>query len=431
MCPRECVLLSCAMSSPLAPQADPFTPRSERPWLFGFLIAPMAVLSNGILGGALSYLYRVQGVGPARASEILALFASTQTIYFLWSPITDFWIRRRTWLMVGATASGILLFIAFQQPQLASGWSIALLFISACFGQLIVSSCGGMMGTLQNETNRRRASAFYQGGSLGFGAAAIFVLTYFSDRLSVRTLGIVSALLIALPSLVAFAAPEQNVIEEHTVKETFIRIWHEFKGTFIRWKAIPYTLCMILPMGSGAMLQLLATLAVDYHVSAQQVAWINGVGGALLTAAGALAATLIPTRVRAPVAYISVCLVNEATLAVLWLGPLKPSVYLVGTVLFLFSIGACYALFTAVVLEFLGGSGKSGSSRYSIINSLGNIPVAYMVLLDGKGYGRWGARGMPATDVVLGMVAAIALLSYFFTRPKPTPQQEFQAAMRK
>jgi PAT family beta-lactamase induction signal transducer AmpG len=363
-----------------------------------------------------------------RASEILALLASTQVIYFLWSPLTDFWIRRRTWLIVGATVSGILLFIAFQQPRLASRWAIALLFVSACFGQLIVSSCGGMMGTIEGEVSRRRASAFYQGGSLAFGAAALFILTYFSDRLSVRTLGLASALMIALPSLVAFAAPEQNVIEGRTVGETFSRIWHEFKGTFIRSKAIPYTLCMIFPMGSGAMLQLLGGLAADYHVSGQQVAWINGVGGALLTAAGALAATLVPARVRAPVAYISVCLVNEVTLAVLWLGPLKPSVYLAGTALFLFSIGACYALFTAVVLEFLGGSGKSGSSRYSIINSLGNIPVAYMVLLDGKGYDRWGARGMPATDVVLGMIGAVILLSYFLTRSKATPEQEFEMA---
>jgi MFS transporter, PAT family, beta-lactamase induction signal transducer AmpG len=416
------------MSSPVVPQADPLNTRSERPWLFAFLIAPMAVLSNGILGGALSYLYRVQGVGPARASEILALFASTQTIYFLWSPITDFWVRRRTWLIVGATASGILLYVAFRQPHLDNRWAIALLFVSACFGQLIVSSCGGMMGTLRNETNRRRASAFYQGGSLGFGAAAIFVLTYFSDRLSVRTLGLASALMIALPSLVALSVQEPDVIEGRNLSETFSRIWHEFKGTFFRWKAIPYTLCMIFPMGSGAMLQLLATLAVDYHVSAQQVAWINGIGGALLTAAGAFAATLIPTRVRAPVAYLSICLINEATLAVLWLGPLNPAVYLAGTVLFLFSVGACYALFTAVVLEFLGGSGKSGSSRYSIINSLGNIPVAYMVLLDGKGYEHWGPRGMPAADVILGAIGGIGLLGYFLTRRKPAAEQELEVA---
>ena len=164
------------------------------------------------------------------------------------------------------------------------------------------------------------------------------------------------------------------------------------------------------------MIQLLPGLVADYHISGHQVAWINGVAGSLLTAAGALVTTFIPTRIRAPIAYLVICLVNEAVLAILWFGPLRPSVYLIGAMLFLFTIGACYAMFTAVVLEFLGGSGKSGSARYSIINSLGNVPVAYMVLIDGKGYAHWGTRGMPGIDIVLGTIGALILLACFASR---------------
>jgi len=83
-------------------------------------------------------------------------------------------------------------------------------------------------------------------------------------------------------------------------------------------------------------------------------------------------------------------------------------------VIFLFTIGACYALFTGVSLEFLGTSGKSGSTRYAIINSLGNLPVAYMSWADGRGYALWGPRGMPAADAVLSTIAATLLLTYFF-----------------
>jgi hypothetical protein len=76
----------------------------ERPWLFALLIAPMALLSNGLIGGALSLLLRQQGTGLARIASIISLLTLPQTIYFLWSPVTDFWVRRRTWLMLGATA---------------------------------------------------------------------------------------------------------------------------------------------------------------------------------------------------------------------------------------------------------------------------------------------------------------------------------------
>ena len=396
----------------------------ERPWLFSLLIAPIAVISNGIIGGgALAYLLRGQGVGLARASEIIALLNVPQVIYFLWSPITDFWMRRRTWVMVAAGTAAVAMFLAFQQPLLASNSAVALMFLSACIGQLIVAGCGGMMGELHSEAGRRRAGSFYQSGSLGFGAAALFVLTFFSERMHDGALGWMAAAMIALPGLAALAAPEQRVVSEHGFKETLARIAEEAKATFLRWEAIPYSLACLFPMGSGAMIQLLPGLAADYHISGRQVGWINGVEGSLLMAAGAIAFPLIPTRVRAPVAYLTVCLVNEATLAILWLGPLRPVIYFGGATLFLFTIGACYAGFTAVVLEFLGRSGKSGSARYSIINSLGNVPVAAMVFIDGKGYAHWGVRGMPGIDVVIGSAAGGMLLIYFLThRRRPAPE---------
>ena len=388
----------------------------ERPWVFGLLIAPMAVLSNGLIGGALFYLLLKQGVGDARASGIVAFLNLPQTIYFLWSPITDFWIRRRTWLMVAAAAAAAVMLTAFHQSSLASPWAVGLMFLSACFGQLIVASSGGLMGTLHSEASRRRASSFYQGGSLAFGALALSVLVVLTERLQLGALGWIMAAMIALPSLAALAAPEQLTIGGHSLAETFARIWHEFKGTFLRWEAVPYTLCMLFPMASGSMIQILPGLAKDYHINGGQVAWINGVGGALLNVAGALSVALIPARVRAPVAYMIAALLNAATLAILWLGPLQPIIYFTGAGLFLFTIGACYALFTAVVLQFLGGSGKSGSARYSIINSLGNVPVAYMAFVDGSCAGRWGARAASGADVVLSTIGATILLAYFLSR---------------
>jgi PAT family beta-lactamase induction signal transducer AmpG len=161
------------------------------------------------------------------------------------------------------------------------------------------------------------------------------------------------------------------------------------------------------------MIGLLPELARDYGVSGAQVAWINGIAGALLTTAGALSASLIPVRVRAPIAYLLVGLANAATLALLSLGPQRPAIYFASTALFLFTVGAGYALFTAVSLEFLGGSGKSGSSRYAIINSLGNLPVSYMTWLDGRGYAHWGPRGMPGIDALVTTVLVLALLGHF------------------
>ncbi len=388
---------------------------SERPWVFGLLPAPIAVLANGIVQGALSFLMRRQGVSVERIAAIVSLLILPQTIYFLWSPITDFLMRRRTWLMVGASSAGLLMALAFHARNLASPVAVALMFLSACCGQLVVSSCGGMMGTLRRERSRRVASGFYQGASLGFGAIAIFVLTMLVTQMRQGWLGWVAAALIALPSLAALAAPAQAVIVDEGVGQTLRRIWTEFKTTFLCWRAVPYTLTMLFPIASGSAIGLLPGVAQDYGVNSHQMAWMNGLAGALLMAAGSFAATLIPARIRASVGYLTVALVNAATLGVLWLGPLRPGTYYVGVTLYLFTIGAAYAMFTAVVLEFLGNSGKSGSGRYSIINSLGNVPVAYMTAMDGWGDKTWGAKGLAGTEAVMGAVGVTILLAWFLT----------------
>lgn len=389
----------------------------ERTWLFNFLIAPEAVVSIGLVDGALSFLLRNEGVDPARAASIVALLSIPHAIYFLWSPVTDFWMRRRTWLLTAAAAAALVFLIAFHLPSLASSGAVWMLFLGACLGVLVAAACGGMMGTLRSETSRRRASSFYQSGSLCFGGFAVFLLVFLAPRLGLSKLSWIFAALVVLPSLAALAAPGEPAGSGQSARSTARRIWNEFKSTFLRRQAIPYALLITAPFSSGAMIGLLPGLARDYGVSGAEVAWMNGLGGALLTAAGALSANLIPVRVRAPIAFPLAGLANAAALAVLALGPLRPAVYFTATILFLFTVGACYAFFTTIALEFLGGSGKSGSARYAIINSLGNLPVAYMSYLDGRGYALWGPRGMPAMDATLSAGAALLMLAYFVIGP--------------
>ena len=412
------------MPSPAQPEVT--SAARERPWLFNFLIAPDAVVSIGVVNGALSFLLRNQGVSPAHAASIVALLSLPHVLYFAWGPLTDFWLARRTWLLLTAFASGAVMLLAFRQPGLGTGWAVGLMFLSACLGNCVAAACGGMMGMLRSERNRRRAGSFYQSGSLAFGGLAVFVLVALSARTGLGGLGWAVAAMIALPGLTALAAPRNRVTAAPTARATAVRIWGEFRATFLRWEAVSYTVLILSPLSSGAMIGLLPELARDYGVDGAQVAWMNGLGGALLMAAGAVAATLIPVRVRATSAYVVVGLSNAVALGLLAVGPLRPAVYFAGTVVFLFTVGVGYAVFTAVALEFLGLSGKSGSARYAIINSLGNLPVAYMAWVDGRGYAHWGPRAMPGIDAVTSAIAGCLLLTCFLVsrRYRNTAQQE-------
>jgi PAT family beta-lactamase induction signal transducer AmpG len=389
---------------------------ADRPWTYGLMIAPSAVVANGIVqGGVLGYLLSRHGVGSGGQAHMIFLLALPTSLYFLWSPITDFFVRRRSWLLGGGLTAATLMGVAFQQKNLSGRMAMALMLVSACCVQLVVSSCGGMMGTMRSETGKRRASSYYQAGSMGFGALTAWVLVWLSSRVSQGTLGWVAAGLIGLPTLAALLAPVQQEISTGTVGATARRVRDEFKATFWRVEALPYIACMLFPGASGSAIGLLPGIAKQYGVSGDNVAWINGLMGGLLVAAGSGVMVLVKVRARAPVLYMVVTLINCVGLFVIMLGPARPVTYLVGVLFYLFTVGCCYAMFTMVVLEFLGDSGKSGSGRYSIINSMGNVPVLYMALVDGWGGDRWGGRGLAGIEGVVGGAGALLLLTYFLT----------------
>ncbi len=271
-----------------------------------------------------------------------------------------------------------------------------------------------MMGAIGSERARRVAGSFYQAGSMAFGAAAVSVLVWMSGRVRLDRLGLVAAGLIGLPAVFALAAPREQIVAEGDFGGALRQMWREFKATFLRWEALPYALCMVFPMATGAAVGLLPGQARFYGVGGDSVAWMNGLLGTLLMAAGSLAATLVPARVRAAVAYLSMSLVNACGVVRAVAGAAAAFDVLCGCDGYICLLsGVCYALFTAVVLEFLGDSGTSGSGRYSIINSLGNVPVLYMLRLDGWGGDRWGARGLAGTEAVVSAVGGALLLGYF------------------
>ena len=397
--------------------------RSERPWIFGFTIAPSAATANGVIqGGVLAYLLSLQHIGSGEQSRLIALASIPTWLYFAWSPITDFFIKRRSWLLLGGLLAGALMNLAFHAPKLTGNLSIWLLFLSVACSQLVVSACGGMMAALRSETAKGAASGFYQAGSLGFGALSASLLVAMSSRCSPGTLGWIANAVISLPALSALAAPEQTSFGDGSFGESLRKVGQEFVSSFLNWRAVPYLLCMLFPGGSGSAIGLLPGIAAQYHVSGDNVAWINGIGGTLMTAAGAVCVALVPKLLKkwgrfpgAPIFYMWVNLVNCLALAVLWLGSLAPSTYFVGTLAYLFTAGACYATFTMVILEFLGAAGKSGSTRYSIINSMGNVPVIYMLRVDGWGGDHFGARGLPGVECVVGAVGSVLLLSWLLT----------------
>ena len=384
-------------------------------WIFGLLVLPYAVFSNGFINTVVASLLRAEHVPLDRIANVNALLLAPMMLYCLWSPLVDFWLRRRTWVAVASSVAGLLLGLALQSSSLTAARSEMLLVLAMAVVMLTSSGVGGLMAAVVRPELKTRASSFFNAGNLGFGALAGGGLLYLSQHLSRKPFGLVCGLLVALPGLLALTVAEPAVIGRGEAFGAVLgRMGREFRHTFFKWSALPVLLMLCSPLGSGAALSLLPGLAPDYGVSINQVAWINGVAGGLLTALGALLVGFVKLPQDLRPVYAFAGLVNAGTLGILCLGHPRPATYYVASTLFMLTVGGCYALFTALALRLLGISGKSGSSRYAIALSLGNAPVFYMTLVDGLGARLFGTKGLPGADMVVSGGVALAFLVWFW-----------------
>jgi hypothetical protein len=93
----------------------------------------------------------------------------------------------------------------------------------------------------------------------------------------------------------------------------------------------------------------------------------------------------------------------------------RPGVYFAGTIFYLITTGFCYARFLALVVDILGPGEHGTSTRYSLFLAAGNLPIAYVLSLDGLGYRQFGTRGLFGVDaggnlLVFAIVGAAWLL---------------------
>lgn len=396
-------------------------PAGKRPppvWIFAFLVLPPAVFSNGFVSTALGSLLRSEKMPLAEIAGYLSVLALPPMLYFLWSPLVDFWMRRRTWVAVSAALAGLLLWSALQWSRLGGVWQESILVAAHMFVLLVSAALGGLMAEVVPSHLKTRVSGFYQVGNLGFAALAGGGMLYLSEHLARRQFAVACALFVAVPGLLALTIAEPRVVKGDGFGHTLGRIGREFKQTFLKWEAVPVLLSLCAPFGSGAAIGLFSGLAPDFGVSVDQVALINGLGGGLLMALGAGLISLLkmPEDIR-PV-YAGLGLVNALTLGILLVGHPRPVTYFATVVLYMVSVGGCYGLFTALVLQLLGASGKSGGSRYAIAVSIGNAPIFYMTVVDGVGARWFGVKGMPAADMVVSGGAAVAALGWFWWERK-------------
>lgn len=385
--------------------------RWPAPWAFGILILPVAVYV-GFTSTPLPYLLSKAGVSVYRIGTIGSLLQLPNIFVFLWAPLVDVRLRRRTWLVLSAIATALCLWVA--QPFVGAPQLFVLTVLLLAAGMtvsLVLAASGGLMITTLSADQQPKAAAWNQAGYLAGGALGGALVLWLVTRLPIFFTGLILAIILFLPALLALTLPEKEPEAAHWFKGRLSAIGREiggiFKSPLRRWS----TILLMAPAGTGAAQLLLPAIASHYGVGASGVIWINGIGGGIALAAGSLCGAIIPADWDNRVVYAFAGFLN-ALAAIVLVTVNGATGYLVGTIFYLMTQGLCWARFTALIVEIVGPNTKDASTLYSALSAAGSIPLAYMTWLDGFGYSKLGTHGLLWTDavgnvIVFGIVAMV------------------------
>ena len=98
-----------------------------------------------------------------------------------------------------------------------------------------------------------------------------------------------------------------------------------------------------------------------------------------------------------------------ATTVAMALAPRTEFVFIVATSAYAFVVGLTYAGFSGVVLEAIGRG--AAATKYSLLASLANMPIAFMTFVNGWTHERWGSSAMLYGEAAAGVAAVMLFMA--------------------
>jgi len=365
-------------------------------------------IGNAIIVILIPYLLRKQGVAVDRIANIVALALIPAVWYFLYSPLVDIGLRRRTWLLLAAAGTALFSGLALLLSETSLPALTVLIFLASAISGLLSSANGALLTMLPSET-RGRASGWYQAGNLGGGAVGGGLAIWIADHSTLPTLACWSAAMIGAPALAALLIQEQPS-PPAALGPRFQHLFRDLLQVVKSRRTLIGLVFFLSPVGSAAVANLIAGVGPDYHASSNEVLMVTGIAGGVLSALGSLVGGWFCDRVNSMKAYAAAGGLTAVFAAYLGFARHTPFVYGAGYSGYSIAAGFAYAVFTALVLDVLGHGRTAAGTAYSLLVASGNLPIVYMTWLDGLGYKHRGALGLMAVDTIANGAGALVLL---------------------
>jgi len=404
---------------PVCYPARLMTRRHTHPSVLMLLIMPFGVL-NGYLVVTLAYVLSHAGLKVEQIAGLIALSYVPHTWKFLWAPIADTTLSRKTWYLIGGITTAITMALTGLIPANAGHMAqlSALILISNFAVTLVGMSTESLMAHNATEAEKGRAGGWFQAGNLGgSGIGGGIGLTLAQKlpepwmagtALAVGCLACASGLFLIPEPASTIRGSKMTTSLLNVVKD----IWMVAKS---RRGFLALVLCF-LPIGSGAASGLWAAVARDWSASAGTVALVTGVVGGLVSALGCLIGGYVCDRMHRKLAYALFGIMQAGCAVAMAVTPHTETNYIIFTTVYALITGFTYAGFTAFVLEAMGLG--AAATKFNLYASLSNFPIMYMTTIDGWAHGRYGPSGMLFAEASVGMAGLVVFMGVLRLWPK-------------
>ena len=393
--------------------------RRTHPSVFLFLIVPFGAM-GGYLSVAIGYQLTQAGVSVEEVAALIAASYIPQTWKFLWAPVADMTLSRKTWYLLAGLVSALGIFVTGAVPADAASLPLlyAAVLVSSVASTFLAMATESLMVYNTPPELQGRAGGWFQAGNLGGnglggGAGLWLAQTLPAPWMAAAVIAVACALCCAALWFVPEPPPLARTDRYGRQLIAVLKdLWQVVRA---RAGVLALLICF-LPIGSGAASNLWSAVADDWHASANTVALATGVFSGIVSALGCVFGGYGADRMDRKTAYILYGLLMAISTVAMAMAPRTETMYVVFTLIYAFIQGLTYAGFTAVVLETIGLG--AAATKYNLYASLSNMPIAYMTLVDGWAHTRWGAAGLLNVEAAFGVVGIIVFVVVAMVLPR-------------
>jgi len=380
---------------------------------FMMLLMPFG-MSGGYVSVTLGYMLAKAHMPTAAIAVIISFNIWPQTLKVVWAPMVDTTLSAKTWYVIGAALTGLsILGLSVVPATITNAGLLTVLVIVCSLASTLVSQSSEVIMAHGVPDERKGAvSGWSQGGGLGGSGVGGGIGLYVAQHVSAPWVsgGVLALLCIAccgglfLVNEPVRAARHPHYVE--SLKELGIDVWSVASSRL----GLLVLLLMLLPIGSGGASNLFSAIATEWHAGVNVVEIATGVVSGFVTMGGAIVGGYACDRMDRRSAYCVFGVALAAVAVIMALAPRTPTQFIVWTLGYAAVLGACYAAYSASVLEAIGKG--AAATKFNLLASVSNIPIAVMTTVDGSMHDRHGTTGMLFGEAALAVLAVLFFMAF-------------------